>query len=287
MAEELRLEWEQVASGLKFHAGLVRVSRFGGGYGVHTHDFGELMYVLDGQGTHLVNGAPHTLSEGDLALIRPPDRHTIRATPGEKALIVNVAYPVRSWQNFIQTAGLESAAAGWERVILPPLVQIAPEKREAVAAVFHRALRVFQDGPSQLELCRFYANCLPLLLEEAPNQAVELPGPAWLNQACRAMRDGGNLRVGLPRLIALSGVSAGHLSRTLKQHRNQTPGEFVNELRLTHAALLLTVTPREIMEIADACGFNNLSYFYRLFRAKYDQTPRDYRLRAQKLQGLK
>ena len=46
-----------------------------------------------------------------------------------------------------------------------------------------------------------------------------------------------------------------HLAQTLKAATGQTPTEFVNTLRLERAALLLSTTTTEILQIADECGF--------------------------------
>jgi AraC-like DNA-binding protein len=95
------------------------------------------------------------------------------------------------------------------------------------------------------------------------------------------MRDEHNLQGGLPRLRELAGVSRAHLSRSLKASCQHTPTEFVNRLRVERAAILLATTTDEIGEIAIACGFTTLSYFYRRFGERYHLSPRAYRLQAQ------
>ena len=40
---------------------------------------------------------------------------------------------------------------------------------------------------------------------------------------------------------------------------------------------MLIGTDRPIIEIALDCGFNNVTYFYRLFKRKYDLSPAFYR----------
>jgi AraC family cel operon transcriptional repressor len=90
-----------------------------------------------------------------------------------------------------------------------------------------------------------------------------------------------NLRVGLPRFVEVSGVTRAHLTRTLKFYRQQTPTEFINEVRLNHAAMLLATTPADILDVAADCGFDNLSYFYRRFRRQFGKPPRVWRRESQ------
>lgn len=79
-------------------------------------------------------------------------------------------------------------------------------------------------------------------------------------------------------MTELSNVSFSHLARTLKTHTGLTPTEYINRQRLRNASMLLTTTSREISDIAFDCGFENLSYFYRLFRKQFHQTPHKHRV---------
>ena len=53
--------------------------------------------------------------------------------------------------------------------------------------------------------------------------------------------------------------------------------EYLNDYRLTIAAQLLSTSDISILEIASAVGFDNLSYFNRLFKRKFHDTPGHYR----------
>jgi AraC-like DNA-binding protein len=66
----------------------------------------------------------------------------------------------------------------------------------------------------------------------------------------------------------------------LRRHLGMTGTEFVNEARLQHAARELRLSDRPIAEIALDCGYDNLGYFYRRFKARFGRPPRQYRLSA-------
>ena len=57
--------------------------------------------------------------------------------------------------------------------------------------------------------------------------------------------------------------------------RNYT--ELLQEKRLTQAAWLLRNTDRKVDEIAAAVGYENISYFHRLFAARFGLSPKKYR----------
>ncbi|MFC0186535.1 helix-turn-helix transcriptional regulator [Pseudarcicella hirudinis] len=53
--------------------------------------------------------------------------------------------------------------------------------------------------------------------------------------------------------------------------------ESLNDIRLGHASRLLIDTTLTIAEISFKCGYNNLSYFNRIFKKKHGCTPKEFR----------
>lgn len=272
-----RLQFERVAPGRAFHAAVV-LARPGRGVAAHRHDFWELFVVSGGAGSHLVGGRTLPLTPGDLVLVRPEDEHAIEAAPEGQLHFVNVAIPDRGWRDFVDWTGLQGALGQWLAASEPPSVALSAERRGECVEAFRLALRAYAQSPDALALCRFLGAVLPLL---GPGPAVSEPsGPPWLSRALDTLRDPGHLRAGVPRLLELSGVSATHLARVVRDVHGLTPTELVNERRLVRAAELLTTTPGEVIEVASGCGFENLSHFYRLFRRRYGKPPGAFRLQA-------
>ena len=71
--------------------------------------------------------------------------------------------------------------------------------------------------------------------------------------------------------------SASHFMRWFRQMTGQSFIAFLNEYRLNTAAEALQTTDETVLTIASRCGFENLSYFNRAFKAHFGMTPRDYR----------
>lgn len=76
-----------------------------------------------------------------------------------------------------------------------------------------------------------------------------------------------------------AGRSPEHVCRQARRHLGLTPTQYVNRIRIQHAATLLAGTGRRLPDVASECGFENLSCFHRLFRLQYGTTPRAYRMR--------
>jgi YesN/AraC family two-component response regulator len=73
------------------------------------------------------------------------------------------------------------------------------------------------------------------------------------------------------------------LSKTIKKVTSRTFKELLQERRLEKAKELLEGTQLPIGAIVEQVGYDNISYFYRIFKGKYGQTPKE--LREQTMRG--
>ncbi len=72
------------------------------------------------------------------------------------------------------------------------------------------------------------------------------------------------------------------VSRLIKQLTNQNFKDLVQEKRLLVTKNLLLYTDLSMQAIAEEVGYENVSYFYRIFKQKYGMTPRAYKLELMK-----
>lgn len=75
----------------------------------------------------------------------------------------------------------------------------------------------------------------------------------------------------------IAGMADVSLSRFFKARTGKTFIDALNDVRLGHASRMLIETTQSISEIADKCGFNNISNFNRIFKKKKDCTPTEFR----------
>ena len=72
-------------------------------------------------------------------------------------------------------------------------------------------------------------------------------------------------------------VSAAYVSSTVKAVTGRTFKEHLMEKRLSKAAGLLKTTKISINNVINMVGYENTSYFYRMFGLKYGVSPKEYR----------
>ena len=72
-------------------------------------------------------------------------------------------------------------------------------------------------------------------------------------------------------------MTSDHFIRLFKKEMGYTPARFIIERRMMQAMLMLSAEPLMTKEVAYALGYDNLSYFSRLFKRHTGLTPRAYR----------
>ncbi|MBR4524545.1 MAG: helix-turn-helix domain-containing protein [Bacteroidales bacterium] len=155
---------------------------------------------------------------------------------------------------------------------------------EVIMKVYHR-LDTLATEPDSFQQ---FINCLQLLYELSESDYKILASSSFAH----APRDRESRRIlkvkeyinahyaetlTLEMMADLVSMSPSSFSRFFKQHTNRTFSTYLIDIRLGHAARALVDTSQNISEICYACGFNNLSNFNRIFKAKRGVSPRDFR----------
>lgn len=78
-------------------------------------------------------------------------------------------------------------------------------------------------------------------------------------------------------MAAAVGVSRSGLARKMRSSMGVSAADFLRRTRMSHAAKLLLSTDLPIKEIAYECGFTDLNYFSKSFKAHYSLSPTIYR----------
>lgn len=77
----------------------------------------------------------------------------------------------------------------------------------------------------------------------------------------------------LKELAALVYFSPSHLSRTFNKECGMTINAYINRQRVAEAVRTLKTTGLSVQEIAQRCGFSNVSHFNRVFKEVTGRSP--------------
>ena len=81
----------------------------------------------------------------------------------------------------------------------------------------------------------------------------------------------------LDELAAVAGMSPRYFCRAFAALTGRTPIAYLNYYRIECACERMTLTDKSVTEIAFACGFNDMSYFSRVFKQLKGTTHTAYR----------
>ena len=250
----------------------------------HTHDYVEMVYMCRGQTVHRVNGREIVLREGELLLLGQHARQSIAPASREDIAV-----------NFIVRPAFFSAT-------LPYLgEEETPLRRFIVGCLTgenETGCLHFQVS-GVLPIQNLIENMLYTLTEDTPNKRGILQMTMGLlfaqllnhSQSLQFASQDQNAVVSVLRYVeehyrdgSLGEIAESlhyelsSLSRLIRRKTGRNYTELVQEKRLSQAAWLLRNTERNVDEIARAVGYENMTYFHRLFRDRYGQSPRAYRI---------
>lgn len=83
--------------------------------------------------------------------------------------------------------------------------------------------------------------------------------------------------VALPDLLRLTGMSRATFARQFHRHAGKSFSTFLNQVRLRAVCRALNETAESVSAIAFNHGFNQLSFFNRLFRREFGVSPSEWR----------
>lgn len=89
-----------------------------------------------------------------------------------------------------------------------------------------------------------------------------------------------SLPIRLFELAELVNMNEQYFCRYFKKNIGKTITEYINVIRVEKAATALAETEDKIIDIAAACGFDNIGYFIRRFKKEKGMTPSEYRKKS-------
>ena len=87
-------------------------------------------------------------------------------------------------------------------------------------------------------------------------------------------------KLSLQEIAEASGLSAPYFSTVFKEEMGENLSNYLNRLRVEKAATMLITTDVPISGVAFACGFEDQSWFSKIFKNNTGFTPGKYRERG-------
>ena len=249
----------------------------------HCHDYVEVVYMCSGTTTHIVNGKTIRLQQGELLFLSQSARQEILRAE-ENDIAVNFVVLPEFFQEALSIIGEE--ATPLRRFLLDCLFEQnsgpgyllfqVSDNIPIQNLVENLIFSLLYDTPNRRKVSQMTMTLLFLQLLSHTDKLV------WDSQEeiLQVLRyvDEHYVDGSLLEAAALLHSDVSSLSREIRRKSGKTYTELVQEKRLNQAAFLLRTTDRKVEDIALAVGYENISYFHRIFRKEYGVSPRQFRI---------
>jgi AraC-like DNA-binding protein len=244
------------------------------------HAFFKLMYVLDGRGTIPSKNAEHPIQRGDVVAVAPGVQHRIVDDPkAPLALIVHCIQP-----NILDLLQEKDARTRFPEMRIFWRDALSQEARRVLRQIMFEQSLPRAAGPGMITglTLQLIASVLRVAAGHEKSgsaagasvvSAPEARVHAYLRDLETTFCDNEKIDNVAERL----GISRRYFTSLFRKIAGTSWLDHVRSLRIKHAQALLQKSERSITVIAFECGFDDLSSFYRAFKAQAKTTPQAWR----------
>jgi AraC-like DNA-binding protein len=253
----------------------------------HTHNYIEVIYMCEGSTHHVIDGEDVILQTGELLFLNQKAVQEIYPASKDDIAINFIILP----EFFDYTL----AMMGDEKNQLRDFVVDCLKGADGTSGYMHFKVAEILPIQNLLENMiwtivnkqpnkrSIYQITMGLLFLQLMNHMDRLETNAQNGQqkliidVLRYIEE--NYREGeLSELAGLLHCDMYWLSKEIKKLTGSNYTDLVQQKRLNQAGYLLTHTTLSVMDIGLAVGYENMSYFHRIFQQHYGMTPKKYRI---------
>ena len=249
----------------------------------HSHDYVEIVYMCCGATTHIVNDNVIELKEGELLfLCQGAGQEILPAGIDDIAvnfivlpeffdsvlmMIGEVDTPLRRF--VVDCLKNNRDSTGYLHFQVSDVLPVQNLLENLIWTLIH-------NTPNKRNINQ---TTMGLLFLQLINYTDRLINQENEDIAVRVLRyvEGNYKNGSLNELSGILHYDVSTLSREIKNKTGKKYTELVQEKRLSQACFLLKSTDMSINEIAEQIGYENISFFYRLFKKQYGISPKKYR----------
>lgn len=253
----------------------------------HWHDEFEITYIKSGKALFSIDLVPYTVSEGDILIIPSQSLHSAKSVKE----ISCVCHTIVLNLNFLKSFNLDSNQIKYispisnNKLTFPKFINKEYEIYEDLLNCFKKIIYTSSEAKFGFELWlksllfEFFAIMIQNFCVDGTLSERNIHNKNVMNMKSiiKHVNENYHRNISISEISKLVGYSEYHFCRFFKRHTGQTFVEYINAIKINKACYLLLNTNMSISEIAYEVGFNDLSYFIRIFEKKQAMTPTQYR----------
>ena len=234
----------------------------------------QLLYISAGKLHLYVDGEERIITKGNMLLFRPGETQIYNLYSADK--------PETYWVHF----------TGSDVDLLLDYYGMPKDENVFFTGTSPDYQWLFKQMIQELQLCRVnYEDLLNmnlrhifLMINRFLKEGTELDSDALdeVERATHYFNENYNLNICIKDYANERHMSECWFNRTFKHVTKVTPMQYIIQLRMTNALNLLEHTNYNIIQVANAVGYDDAYYFSRLFKKNIGVSPTEYRKRKDK-----
>ena len=250
---------------------------------VHWHNDMEIIYIKKGRGKITINLIPFEVSQGDIMIVPPGHLHSISQLSDHTMEYENIIFQLSMLmaplsdpctQKFFEPLLQGKIRFDYQYSPGCTLYSVLSDRLNAMDEICKTFPEGYQLAIKGQLFSFFYglASSSPVPFQRQENKSLDR-----LKDILKYVETNYREKISIADAAGICGFSQSHFMKFFKSAMAVSFTDYLNDYRLTMAARLLLSSSDSIANIAAETGFENRSYFNRIFKRKYKCTPSVFR----------
>ena len=226
-----------------------------------------IYFIVNGAGKFLKNDVSYTLNKGKGLIIRPGETTKYFAANNESWSFIWVGFSGTDVEKIAKSLGLNTESPVFE------------------ASDFDMSmnyLTALLDSAPSIDANLRMIGYLYLFLSTISGLVPRNDAKILTEKAAEYMYDNFGYNIRITDVAKYIGVDRTYLFRLFKENYSTSPQQYLMDIRIDTAKRMLLVPGTNIYKVCSFCGFDDSSYFCKIFKKKVGVTPSSYVQKALK-----
>ncbi len=259
---------------------------------VHKHEFIEIVYIISGRATHIIDGKSYQVKKGDISVINRKEEHCFFADEEyeEKFIAYDLMFTpdflnndILSGEDFIALSKsfLFYSLFPDENGYIPRLNLIENCNFE-FGSIFDKIYYEYKNRTAgYINLIRVYTAELIIKIfrkiESSEKGILSNSQREIVKSVIDYIKTNYNISIRMEDISSKLFFNKNYIGKLFKQETGMPVSDFIREIRINEACRQLKETDKIITDIAPSCGYNDMKSFYAAFKKSTGMTPKEYR----------
>ena len=250
---------------------------------LHWHNEMEIIYIKKGRGNVTLDFDNHYVEYGDIIIVLPGQMHGISRLGDYTMEYENIIFAPEMLMSVTQDTLSEEFFTPFMsgKITFNHIISKDNPNYNNISGCLKRADKIGENFPRGYKLAikgvlyEFFYELYQVCSLEAPDKSNK--NIDRIKDIVKYIETNYDKPISIAEIAGVTGFSESHFMKFFKTIMGTSFVDYLNDYRLSMASRMLVSSDDKIIDIAAHCGYDNLSYFNRIFKKKYGITPSAYR----------